>query len=75
MKVLWKTELDRLSCQWCDVGERIPLNTTWIQDAPESTSKNVQTPSLNFTSHSPFGSGEWYVPWNARWNVPDTRIR
>jgi hypothetical protein len=22
---------------------------------------------------SPLGSGEWYVPWRLRWNIPDGR--
>jgi len=28
----------------------------------------------DFTTHSLLGSGEWFVPWNARWSVPGKSI-
>jgi hypothetical protein len=71
MKTSWQMQAGLLACQWSEAGERIHYNPPEFQEASRSISKNVPSSVTNFAEHSPFGSGEWYVPWNARWHVPN----
>lgn len=74
MKTSWQTEGDRIVCRWSEAGKRIQYNPPWLQEASRSVDKSVSPVIPDFTMHSPFGSGEWYVPWSARWNVPGRSI-
>jgi hypothetical protein len=51
------------------VGQRIESDAPWMRGISESGPEKA-SPIPDFAGHSPFGSGEWYVPWNARWNTP-----
>ncbi len=63
MKTSWETETDRLVCRWSDVGERVPYNPPWIEDAARNVhEKNVSPLGPVFTRLSPFGGGQWYAP-------------
>jgi len=62
MKMSWQTT-DRLSCRWSEVGERLPYNSPWIQDASTIVHmQNVPPWILAFARLSPFGGGNWYAP-------------
>jgi hypothetical protein len=70
MKTSWQTEAGRIVCRWSETGEHIQCAPPWLQGASQSVDRSVKPAILDFTTHSPLGSGEWFVPWNARWNVP-----
>ena len=70
MKISWLTETGGIVSRWSEAGERDQHNAPWIHGKSES----VPLPSTpDFARHSPFGSGEWFAPWNARWSVPGQR--
>ena len=63
MKMSWQTEAVRLVCRWSELGERVPYNSRWIQDASRIVHGRDVSPSvLVFTKLSPFGGREWYAP-------------
>jgi hypothetical protein len=67
MEMSWQRETGRLICQWSEVGERVPYNPPWMQDASRDVHrKNVSPSFLDFTKLSPFGGREWYDPGSAR---------
>ena len=70
MKTSWQTEADGIVCRWSETGERIQYNPLWLQEASRSVDRSIPPAVPDFSTHSPLGSGEWFVPWNARWNVP-----
>jgi hypothetical protein len=72
MKSSWQTDTGNLSCRWSEVGQRVQYDSAWIQEMSVVQSGYLP-PVPDFASHSPLGSGEWFVPWRLRWNVPDGR--
>jgi hypothetical protein len=72
MKSSWQTDAGNLSCRWSEVGQRVQYDSAWIQEMSVVQSGYLP-PVPDFASHSPLGSGEWFVPWRLRWNVPDGR--
>ncbi len=70
VKTSWQTEAGRIVSRWNEAGKRIEYSPLWLQVASQSVDRSVKPEVTNFTAHSPLGSGEWFVPWNARWNVP-----
>jgi hypothetical protein len=68
MRTSWQAETGPLMCRWSEIGIR--YNPQWMRETSESNDPNVFAPPANFAEHSPFGSGEWYAPWNVRWSVP-----
>lgn len=67
MKVSWLTESGGIVSRWSEAGEHDQNNAPWIDGKSES----VPLSSVpDFARHSPFGSGEWYAPWNVRWSKP-----
>jgi len=70
MKTSWQTEANQIVCRWPEAGKHVEYNPPWLQEALQSVDRSA-TPALpDFAAHSPLGSGEWFVPWNARWSVP-----
>jgi hypothetical protein len=72
MKSSWQNDTENLSCRWSEVGQRVQYASDWIHETSNLQSGHLP-PVPNFASHSPLGSGEWFVPWRLRWNVPDGR--
>jgi hypothetical protein len=60
----WQTETGQLACRWSEVGQRIPYNPRWMQDASDVPSGYLP-PVPDFASHSPFGGAEWFLPHRA----------
>jgi hypothetical protein len=69
MKTSWQTDADRIVCRWSETGERTQYNPPWLQQASQGVDRSVTLAVPDFASHSPLGSGEWFVPWNGRRNV------
>jgi hypothetical protein len=74
MKTSWQTEADRIVCRWSEAGKHVQYNPLWLQDVSRSIDTRIPTAVPDFTTHSLLGSGEWFVPWNARWSVPGKSI-
>ena len=74
MATSWQTEADRIVCRWSEAGRHIQYNPPWLQEASQSVDKSIPPAIPDFASHSALGSGEWFVPWNARLNVPGKTI-
>jgi hypothetical protein len=70
MKTSWQAESGEIVCRWSVAQEHVPYNPPWIQEAANSLDRSVMPALPDFTLHSPLGSGEWFVPWSARWSVP-----
>jgi hypothetical protein len=70
MKTSWQIERGGLLCRWFNSEERIQYNVPWLQEASTETYGKFVEPIPDFAAHSPLGSGEWFVPWDARWSVP-----
>lgn len=68
MLTSWRTEKDRLVCGWSRVRQQIEPDVLSMPGTSESDCEGF-TSIPDFAGHSPFGSGEWYVPWNIRWSV------
>ena len=49
-----------------DNGACIP---NWIEESSNKFCGSFVQPIPDFAAHSPLGSGEWFVPWDMRWNV------
>ena len=69
MRTSWQAETG-LMCRRSEVGIGIRDNPRWMRETSESNYPDASTPLANFAEHSPFGSGEWYAPWNVRWSRP-----
>jgi hypothetical protein len=70
MKTAWQTETGSLECRWAGLPDRKPYNSAWFQQASSEAYESALPPVPDFAAHSPLGSGEWFVPWSARWCVP-----
>lgn len=70
MNTDWQTESGSLECRWSELTERSRYIPAWFHDAAPETYASVLPPIPDFAAHSPLGSGEWMVPWNARWCLP-----
>jgi hypothetical protein len=70
MNTSWKTETDHLVCRWSHPGERNLRNPSWLPELSTVVDEIPMPPVPDFAAHSLMGSGEWFVPWNARWGVP-----
>jgi hypothetical protein len=70
VKTSWQTEADQIVCRWTESEERIQYNPPWLQEAARSTDRSARQEVPDFSTHSPLGLGEWFVPWHARWGVP-----
>ncbi len=70
MKTLWRAQADGIVCRWSETGEGIQYNPPWLRESSQNVDRSVTPTVPDFTAHSPVGSGEWFVPWNARWNIP-----
>jgi hypothetical protein len=71
----WQAEDAHLRFRWSEIGEFAPYHPDWMEEAsngrePSRQASTGSTPLPNFAAHSPLGSGEWFVPWDARWCVP-----
>lgn len=73
MKTSWQTDADHIVCRWSDAENTIPYRPPWLQEAAEGD-EIASDLMPDFTRHSPLGSGEWFVPWHARWMVPGRRL-
>ena len=70
MKASWETETGHLGCHWYERDQSVQRTGPDVEDAAETRDRSV-TPSIpDFARHSPFGSGEWFAPWNVRWSLP-----
>jgi hypothetical protein len=67
MKIAWQAEAGSLACNWAEALESGRSRPDWLQEASTDVAATPQIP--DFAAHSPLGSGEWIVPWNARWSV------
>jgi len=72
MESSWQKGTEKLSCRWSEVGQRVQYASNWIHETSSLQSSHLPA-APNFASHSPLGSGDWFVPWRLRWNVPDGR--
>ena len=70
MKARWQSEPARILCSWSGIGERTEYNPPWMQQPSNRSEGPVAVAVPDFTTHSPMGSGEWFVPWRLRWCVP-----
>ena len=70
MKTSWKEETDRLVCRWSPPEELNRHSPPWLAELSTSSIESPAPPVPDFAAHSPLGSGEWFVPWNARWSLP-----
>jgi hypothetical protein len=62
MRMSWQPEADHLVCRWSGVGERVPYNPRWMQDAPSVDRGKITPAFLDFTRLSPFGGRSWFDP-------------
>ena len=69
MKARWQTEPGRILCRWSEIGERTESNPSWMQEPSKHSEGHDSVAIPDFTTHSPLGSGEWFVPWRLRWGV------
>ncbi len=72
MTLSWQKNTGNLSCLWSEVGQQVQYASDWIHETTVVQSGHLP-PVPDFASHSLLGSGEWFVPWRLRWNVPDGR--
>ena len=71
MGTAWQAETGLIECRWSPALEPRNDKPLWLQELSAMESRQGFSPPLpNFAAHSPFGSGEWFVPWSARWRVP-----
>lgn len=70
MNTAWQTETGSLECRWSGLMERTQYTPDWLREASAGPHETVLTPVPDFAAHSPFGSGEWFVPWNSRLRLP-----
>jgi hypothetical protein len=70
MNTSWLSESGDLLCRWTDAGAGIPYSPPWGQETSSGVDQTFVEPLPDFAAHSPLGSGEWFVPWDARWSVP-----
>ena len=70
MSTSWKTEADGILCRWSETGEGVRTDAALLQEASAGVDRSVTPGIPDFAAHSPMGSREWFVPWNARWGVP-----
>ncbi len=59
MTCTWKTETEHLVCRWSEVGQRVPYNPLWMQEASDIQGSYLP-PAPNFASHSPFVGASWF---------------
>jgi hypothetical protein len=60
MATSWQTETGGLASHWSDIGQRIPYNPQWMQEASRMQSGYL-APVPDFASHSPFGGATWFL--------------
>jgi hypothetical protein len=70
MKTSWQTETGRLESRWFDAEPSLRHEEPWFKEASHSKDRSALPVIPDFASHSPLGSGEWFVPWNVRWGLP-----
>ncbi len=75
MKTSWQMEAGRVVCRWAGTESRVLYNAPWLEEASRSVDRSVGPAVPDFATHSPLGSGEWFVPWNARWSVPGKAMK
>ncbi len=68
MKTSWQTETGHLECHWFEAGQSV--QRTGLEESSENADRSLSPSIPDFARHSPFGSGEWFAPWNARWSLP-----
>jgi len=69
MNTTWQTESGSLECRWSGLVEHRPYTTDSPVEGSAKAEQSAFMPLPDFAAHSPFGSGEWFVPWNARLRV------
>ena len=69
MKTSWQAESGGLTCRWSDILEGDTSDSPTTLQSSTGTTGTFVPPMPDFAAHSPLGSGEWFVPWAARWSV------
>lgn len=68
----WKMETGHPTCRWSEVGQRVPYNPRWMQDASNPQGSYLP-PVPDFASHSPFGGATWFDRYSRKPNYsPDS---
>jgi hypothetical protein len=70
MNTSWQTETGHLRCRWFESSQSLQRTAPLFEEASESRDRSVSPGIPDFARHSPFGSGEWFAPWNVRWSLP-----
>jgi hypothetical protein len=70
MNTTWQAESGNLECRWSGLLETSRYTPDWPQQTTIGPDENVYTSVPDFAAHSPFGSGEWFVPFDRRWSLP-----
>lgn len=69
MNTAWQSESGSIECRWALALESGGA-PSWLKErSAKETRRDYVPPLPNFAEHSPFGSGEWIVPWGARWRT------
>ena len=71
MKREWQTEANRIEIRWTGLQMEDGSDRSWLNEFSDCRD-SIPTPLVpDLCAHSPLGSGEWMVPWDARWTRPD----
>jgi hypothetical protein len=70
MNTGWQTETGSLERRWSALLDRQQYNPAWLERESSEASDSTLPSTPDFAAHSALGSGEWFVPWNARWSLP-----
>lgn len=73
MNSAWQTHSGHLACRWSGLFEQPQPAPALLRELSDGADHNAVVPIPDFAAHGPLGSGEWFVPWNLRWNVPTRR--
>ena len=71
MKTSWQSGTGTLECHWSEAVDPAQPHLPSLSETAREAREGGLLPRIpNFAAHSPLGSGEWFVPWSARWQVP-----
>lgn len=69
----WQTGSSHIELRWTELTRNAPPDRSWLQDFPAGHEALLAPLVPDLSAHSPLGSGEWMVPWDARWSLPEKR--
>jgi len=61
MSSLWHNRGGRLTCSWSEIAQRVQYRPDWPHENSEAYCGFLPK-ALDFASHSPFGSADWFEP-------------